>query len=97
MKRARYDGPYDEVSVYDNEHEDGVYAGPVAVVQRGHLLPDDVRAPIRDELIKGGYWSEVNQADQSKKSDSDPKADAKSETKSGVQPDDKIDTKKGDS
>lgn len=92
-KRARYDGPYEEVAVYDAEHEDGVHAGPVAVVQRGHLLPDDVRAPIRDELIKGGYWSEVNQADQ-KKSDSDPKADAKTPTASGVKPDDKIDTKK---
>lgn len=69
MKRARYDGPYDEVAVFDPEHEDGVYAGPVAVVKKGSWLPEDVRAPIRDELIASGYWSEVKQADTSSKKD----------------------------
>lgn len=71
-KRARYDGPYDEVAVFDPEHEDGVYAGPVAVVKKGAWLPEDVRAPIRDELIATGYWSEVKQADTAKKADEKP-------------------------
>lgn len=61
-KRARYDGPHEEVAVFDSEA--GVYADPVAVVQRGGLLPADVPARIRDELLQSEWWSEVKQADQ---------------------------------
>lgn len=77
-KRARYDGPHEEVIVIDSSadlYEDG---GPQRwIVERGHLLPEDVPARIRDELTHkdNPFWSEVNQADQSsaKKADDDDK------------------------
>jgi len=96
MKRARYDGPYEEVAVFDPEAEDGVYAGPVAIVKKGHLLPDDVPARIRDEFLKAAnpFWSEVNQADQSKKDDDGDKAAAKADAKD--EPRDTQSTKKDD-
>jgi len=62
-KRARYDGPHEEVAVFDSEA--GIYAEPIAVVERGKFLPADVPARIRDELLASEWWSEVKQADQS--------------------------------
>lgn len=59
-KRARFDGPYDEVFVFDSEA--GVYAQPIDKVKRGGLLSADAPARIRDELVKGDDWSEVEQA-----------------------------------
>ncbi len=70
-KRARYDGPYEEVAVFDPEAD--VYAGPIDIVKRGGLLSADVPARIRDEFLHKDNpdWSEVNQAA--------PKSDDKSE------------------
>lgn len=62
--RARYDGPHEEIAIFDPEAD--AYQPPVAVVQKGHYLPTDVPARIRDELTAGDYWTEVRQADQSK-------------------------------
>lgn len=66
-KRARYDGPFDEVVVVDSQ--EGVYAQPLAVVKRGALLPADAPARIRDELLASDYWSEVKQAEHTKTDD----------------------------
>lgn len=60
-KRARYDGPHDEVAVFDSEA--GVYAPPVDVVKRGGVLSADVPARIRDELLQSEWWSEAKQAE----------------------------------
>lgn len=79
-KRARYDGPHTEVAVFDPQAEDGVFAGPVAIVQKGHWLPDDVPARIRDELLAGEDWSEVNQPDQTAKKADDTADEKKKET-----------------
>lgn len=62
MKRARYDGPSMAVEVQIPDAE------PVAV-QRGHLLPDDVPAKIRDELLERPDWAEVDQKPAAKKED----------------------------
>lgn len=56
-KRARYDGPYEEVAVFDSEA--GIYAPPIDTVRRGGLLSADVPARIRDELLASDSWSEV--------------------------------------
>lgn len=58
-KRARYDGPYEEVLVFDPE--DGAYGKPIDTVKRGGLLSADAPARIRDELVKSDDWSEVEQ------------------------------------
>lgn len=57
-KRARYDGPYEAVHVFDSEQD--VYAPPVATVKQGSFLPEDVPARIRNELVAGDSWTEVN-------------------------------------
>lgn len=59
-KRARYDGPHEEVAVYDSEA--GINARPVDIVKRGGLLSADVPARIRDELLGREDWSEVQQS-----------------------------------
>lgn len=68
-KRARYDGPHEEVAVFDSEA--GVYAEPIDIVKRGGLLSADVPARIRNELTAGADWSEVDQADGSTKKKGD--------------------------
>ncbi len=64
MKRARFDGPHDEILVFDPQA--GVYAGPIDSVKRGGLLSTDVPARIRDELLARDNWTEVKQPDQTK-------------------------------
>ncbi len=59
-KRARYDGPYEDVHVFDSEA--GIEAPPIDTVKRGGLLSADVPARIRDELLARDDWNEVNQA-----------------------------------
>jgi hypothetical protein len=56
-KRARYDGPHEEVFVFDPEAD--VYAPPIDRVTRGGLLSADAPARVRDELTKGDDWTEV--------------------------------------
>lgn len=69
-KRVRYDGPHEEVAVFDSEAD--VYAPPVDVVKRGGLLSVEAPARVRDDLIKNNPdWSEVNQAEQKTTSDKD--------------------------
>jgi hypothetical protein len=58
-KRARYDGPYEEVAVYDSEA--GVESRPIDIVKRGGWLSADVPARIRDELTAGPDWTEIQQ------------------------------------
>lgn len=79
-KRARYDGPHEEVVVIDSEA--GVYAEPLAIVKRGGLLPletikgDPMPARIRDEFLHNDNpdWSTVNQSTPSgAKTDDDTK------------------------
>lgn len=53
-KRVRYDGPSTAVDVH---LPDGV-----VTVERGHLLPAEAPAAIRDELAARGDWSEVQQS-----------------------------------
>lgn len=57
-KRARYDGPDLEVAVYP---PGDIYAEPIAIVQKGHMLPADAPAAIRDELLARDNWTEVEQ------------------------------------
>lgn len=66
-KRARYDGPHEEVAVFDSEA--GIYAEPIAVVERGKLLPAYAPARIRDELLASEWWSEVKQTEPSPSDD----------------------------
>lgn len=56
-KRARFDGPEPSVQVYP---AGDVYAQPLATVERGHLLPEDVPAAVRDELLARDNWTEVD-------------------------------------
>ena len=74
-KRARYDGP-SPINVF--APEDTYLVDPIAIdLQPGQLLPTEtvngnaVPASIRDDLLKRDDWSEVDQADQSKKKDGD--------------------------
>lgn len=63
-KRARYDGPYDEVVVQDSAA--GIYSEGW-IVKRGSWLPDDAPARVRDELLQDSdAWTEVKQADTKK-------------------------------
>lgn len=55
-KRARFDGPEPSLTVYPPGDP---YAQPLAVVEKGHLLPEDVPAAIRDELLARDNWTEV--------------------------------------
>lgn len=54
-KRARYDGAHPEVLVDDPNTDDK----PV-VVKRGGLLPTDVAARTRDDLLSREDWTEVS-------------------------------------
>lgn len=64
-KRARYDGPHPgvHVEVAGTYDENGVLVkeGAEFYVERGHLLPDDVPAETRDNLLDTDDWSEVKQ------------------------------------
>lgn len=60
-KRARYDGPHPLVFV-EVEGE----PKPIAV-ERGHLLPAEVAASVRDSLLEQDDWSSVDQPTGPKK------------------------------
>jgi hypothetical protein len=68
--RARYDGAYEEVAVYDPETGNQKC---VAIVKRGGLLPketldgDAMPARIRDSLIDNGEWAAVADPSGAKK------------------------------
>lgn len=64
-RRARYDGPYEEVVIFDSEA--GVESGPIDTVKRGGWLSGDVPARIRDELLGRPDWTEVQQSTPTKK------------------------------
>lgn len=66
-KRARYDGPYQEVAVFDPEAD--VYAPPVDKVKQGGLLSKEVSAKVRDSLLEGAEWTEVEDPGPSKQKD----------------------------
>lgn len=68
-KRARFDGPSDDIQIYDSE--EGPYAAPIATVKRGGYLPEDVPARIRDELLARDNWTEVDYTPPGKKKDGD--------------------------
>lgn len=55
-KRVRYDGPHTAVDVH---LPDGI-----VTVERGHLLPTEAPAAIRDEFAARADWSEVQQPTQ---------------------------------
>lgn len=73
-KRARYDGPYEEVRIAVANQGD-VYAEKFVTVKQGGLVPletDDgeaVAASVRDDLLSRPDFSEVNQADTKKDGD----------------------------
>lgn len=71
MKRARYDGPSMavEVQIPRSGDEAEFYSADSVIVPRGHLLPDDVPAKIRDELLERPDWAEVDQKPPAKKED----------------------------
>lgn len=74
-KRARYDGPHDEVLVFDPE--ESIEARPIDSVKRGGLLSADVPARIRDELLGRDNWTEVAQSGGTgKKNDTEAEAEA---------------------
>lgn len=76
-KRARYDGPHEEVVVIDSQ--EGIYAKPIDVVKRGGLLTADAPARIRDELLASADWTAVSQRKpKPKRSASRPKPAATS-------------------
>lgn len=60
-RRARFDGPHDDVFVFDPQAP--ADAAPIDHVVRGGLLSTDVPARIRDELLARDNWSEVKQAE----------------------------------
>lgn len=57
-KRARYDGP--NPVLVDLNEGDVTKAPNFVQVEPGHLLPADVPAKIRDDLLKGDDWTEVS-------------------------------------
>lgn len=62
-QRARYDGAYEEVFVYDPETGNQVV---VDTVKRGGLLSKDVPARIRDSLLDTPEWTAVDGPGSSK-------------------------------
>ena len=72
-KRARWDGP-GPVHVYDPEAS--VYDPPLATVEPGHHLPDDVPARIRKELVARDNWTEVEYTPPGGKTEKNEGADA---------------------
>jgi hypothetical protein len=67
-KRARYDGPHQEVVVQDSAA--GIYSEGW-VVKRGGWLPDNAPAHVRDDLLASDEWTEVKQSDTQKKGSDD--------------------------
>ena len=66
-RRARYDGPFEEVVV---RWPPGETAGQQQwTVKRDGLLDADAPAALRDELTAGPDWTEVEQASGKKKED----------------------------
>ena len=67
-KRARYDGPYEEVRIAVLNQGD-VYAEKFVTVKKGGLVPletedgESVPASVRDDLLSRDDFSEVQQAD----------------------------------
>lgn len=56
-RRARWDGPT-TVRVMDPENAG---SPPLATVEPGHYLPDDVPAKVRDQLIHDSdLWTEID-------------------------------------
>jgi hypothetical protein len=66
-KRARYDGPFAEVRV--TWPPGAAYPENEWLVKQGHQLPAEAPAALRDELVKGDDWSEVDQATPTGKKD----------------------------
>ena len=67
-KRARYVGPFDEVKIGWPPGE--IHPQQTWLVKNNHWLPDDAPAALRDELLAGEDWSEVEQpAPTTKKKD----------------------------
>jgi hypothetical protein len=65
-KRARYTGPYDEVTIQWPPGE--IVPEKTWTVKQNHWLPDDAPAKLRDELLQSDDWSEIEQpADIGKK------------------------------
>lgn len=60
-KRARYDGAHEAVDVH-YPPDAPIDQQESVTVKRGGLLPDEVPAKVRDELLQREDWSEVNQA-----------------------------------
>ncbi len=57
-KRARYDGAYNEVTIL--WPPGAVNPENTWTVERGHYLPADAPAPLRNELTAGPDWTEVD-------------------------------------
>lgn len=53
--RARYDGPYLEIDVFDPENPNR----KIDTVKRGGLLSASVPAAVRDDLLSREDWTEV--------------------------------------
>ena len=72
-KRARYDGP-NPVYVIPDEGDLSRSVEPI-LVEPGHLLPADVPAKVRDDLLRSADWTEVADPSGSGKTTSDKKGD----------------------
>lgn len=68
-KRARYTGNAPGVRI--TWPPGAVYPEQEWYVEPGHWLPDDAPAKLRDELVKGPDWSEVEQTTPAASSSSD--------------------------
>ena len=64
-KRARYDGPWPKARVTWPPGE----TAPEQewLVEPGHLLPADAPAKLRDELVRGDDWTEVEHSSGQKR------------------------------
>lgn len=58
-KRARYDGGYADGVFVEDQYQEGA---PVYHVKQSGLLPQDASAKLRDELLAGEDWTDVQQA-----------------------------------
>ena len=59
--RARYTGPFNEVVVQWPPGETRPSETQSWTVKQNDWLPDDAPAKLRDELLAGADWSEVEQ------------------------------------
>lgn len=59
-KRARYDGPWAKTRVSWPPGE--TIPEYEALIEKGHLLPADAPAKLRDSLVAGDDWTEVEHA-----------------------------------